>query len=91
MDPNLTILLIFVTVLAAACYAIRRLENTPARVVAVLVALATLVGALKPMVSLLAEPERMPVETVAPAVPPTTSASERPVGESTAASVPGGR
>ncbi|MFF5522607.1 hypothetical protein [Streptomyces coeruleorubidus] len=42
MDANLTILLILLAVLTAACYAIRRLSSTPARVVAVLVALATL-------------------------------------------------
>ncbi|MFD9466791.1 hypothetical protein [Streptomyces sp. NPDC060027] len=75
MDANLTILLIFLAVLAAACYAIRRLSNTPARVVAVLVALATLVGALNPMVSLLSEPQRTPAETVAPAMPTVSSAS----------------
>ncbi|MFJ8469931.1 hypothetical protein [Streptomyces swartbergensis] len=79
MDANLTILLIFLAVLTAACYAIRRLSSTPARVVAVLVALATLIGALSPMVSLLSEPQRAPVETVAPAMPP----ANQPTGATT--------
>ncbi len=93
MDANLTILLVFLAVLTAACYAIRRLSSTPARVVAVLVALATLIGALNPMVSMLSESQRTPVETVAPAMPPiaSESASEQPAAQSTAASTPTGR
>jgi hypothetical protein len=78
MDANLTILLIFLAVLTAACYAIRHLSSTPARIVAVLVALATLVGALNPMVSLLSEPQRTRGETVAPAMPPAASAASAP-------------
>ncbi|MGW0692818.1 hypothetical protein [Streptomyces sp. NPDC002738] len=89
MDANLTILLIFLAVLTAACYAIRHLSSTPARVVAVLVALATLVGALNPVVSLLSEPQRTWGETVDPAMPPSASAPapEQPAeSSSTAAS-----
>ncbi|WP_435253523.1 hypothetical protein [Streptomyces tendae] len=74
MDANLTILLIFVVVLSAACYAVRHLSSTPAKVAAVLVALAALVGALNPVVSLISEPQR-PGETLAPASPPVAAPS----------------
>ncbi|WP_037684032.1 hypothetical protein [Streptomyces griseus] len=76
MNANLTILLICLAVLAAACYAMRRLSSTPARVVAVIFALATLVGALKPIVALLSEPLRAPAETVAPSMPITAGAEQ---------------
>ncbi|MGW0188108.1 hypothetical protein ACWDV7_20385 [Streptomyces sp. NPDC003362] len=75
MDPYLTILLICLAVLAAACYTIRRLSSMPVRVAAVIMALAALVGSLKPLVELLSEPQRMPVETVAPPVPPNPHVS----------------
>ncbi|WP_311314984.1 hypothetical protein [Streptomyces naphthomycinicus] len=75
MDANLTILLICLGVLLAACYAIRRLSQTPARIVAVILALGTLVGALKPLVALLSEPQDTPVQTVAPGAPSTTTAA----------------
>ncbi|MDI3101855.1 hypothetical protein QJ054_32955 [Streptomyces sp. AN-3] len=73
MDANLTILLIFVVVLTAACYAVRRLSSTPAKVAAVIVALAALVGALKPVVSLISDPQQAPGETLAPAAPPVAA------------------
>ncbi|GAA1141626.1 hypothetical protein [Streptomyces javensis] len=88
MDANLTILLICLGVLAVVCYAIRRLSSTPARIVAVIMALAALVGALKPLVALLSEPQR--AETVAPSEPATPSgpatapASKQPAATSSA-------
>ncbi|MFE9098273.1 hypothetical protein [Streptomyces sp. NPDC007264] len=54
-ERNLAVVLIFAIVLAAACYAISQCKSTPARVVAVIAALATLVGALTPAVKLLVE------------------------------------
>jgi hypothetical protein len=74
VDANLTILLICVAVLIAACYAIRHLASTPARVVAAIVALATLVGALKPIVTTLSE-QGSPAQTVAPHVPAVSAPS----------------
>jgi hypothetical protein len=88
LDANLTILLICLGVILAACYAIRRLSSTPARIVAVILALATLVGALKPLVALLTEPQRTPVQTVAPSAPSTTTAAAP--SPSPAASASGG-
>ncbi|WP_186779888.1 hypothetical protein [Streptomyces salinarius] len=77
MDANLTILLICIGVLAVASCAIWRLSSTPARVVAVIVALATLVGALVPIVATLSE-QRMPAQTVAPHAPTVTEPSPDP-------------
>jgi hypothetical protein len=73
VSSNLTILLIFVTALLAACYAISRLAGTPARIVAVIVALGMLIGALKPIAAILSEPQHSPSQVVAPAVPVTES------------------
>ena len=52
-------------------------QRKPARVVAVIIALAALVGALKPIVQLLTEQPR-PTEVVAPAVPGTPVSSAPP-------------
>ncbi|MFE2716562.1 hypothetical protein ACFXKI_32525 [Streptomyces mirabilis] len=71
---NLAAVLISGIVLAAACYAIRR---KPARVAAVIIALAALVGALKPIIQILTEQPR-PMEIVAPAVPGTPVSSAPP-------------
>ncbi|MFK0101849.1 hypothetical protein [Streptomyces sp. NPDC091040] len=67
-EGKLAAVLIFAIVLAAACYAIRHLNTTPARVGAVIVALATLVAAMVPVVQLLNEqaPPTSP-QVVAPA------------------------
>ncbi|MFF7375936.1 hypothetical protein [Streptomyces paradoxus] len=75
MDPNLTFLLICMAVLATACYAIHRLSSTPAKVAAVILAVATLVGALKPVGALLTGAQQPKVETVAPAPPAAASAA----------------
>ncbi|MFF4145954.1 hypothetical protein ACFY0A_32405 [Streptomyces sp. NPDC001698] len=74
---SLTIVIICLGVLAVACYAIRRLSSAPARIVAVIVALATLVGALTPLVALLSE-QRTPLQTVAPSMPATASVPATP-------------
>ncbi|SHH32472.1 hypothetical protein [Streptomyces sp. 3214.6] len=78
MDANLTILLICLGVLAVASFAIWRLSSTPARIVAVIIALATLVGALKPLVELLSEKQQ---PTVTPGVSATSSAEGPTTGE----------
>ncbi|MFD8766999.1 hypothetical protein ACFV03_50270 [Streptomyces mirabilis] len=71
-DVYVTVILIFGIVLAAACYAVRRLETRPARIASVLAALAVLIGALVPVVRILAESAVPPAEVVAPAVPATS-------------------
>ncbi|MBL1096366.1 hypothetical protein [Streptomyces coffeae] len=53
IKPLDAVVLIFMIALISACYAIRRLENKPARVATVILALAALVGALAPAVRLL--------------------------------------
>ncbi|MEU9631555.1 hypothetical protein AB0D89_32815 [Streptomyces luteogriseus] len=90
MDANLTILLICVAVLMAACYAIRHLSSTPARVAAAIVALATLVGALKPIVATLSE-QRSPAQTVAPHAPPVSGSSPEAIPTQAASTVAGGQ
>ncbi|WP_327183890.1 hypothetical protein [Streptomyces sp. NBC_01334] len=77
-DVYVAVILIFVIVLAAACYAVRRLETRPARIASVLAALALLIGALVPVVRLLAESAARPVEVVAPAPPATTDSPTTP-------------
>ncbi|MFJ9666736.1 hypothetical protein ACIRPP_19370 [Streptomyces sp. NPDC101219] len=77
MDANLTILLICFGVLAVAGFAIWRLTSTPARIVAVIIALATLVGALKPLVALLSEQQ----STVSPGTSVTPPAATTIPGE----------
>ncbi|MGR6968337.1 hypothetical protein ACU639_01805 [Streptomyces cynarae] len=67
MGANLTIVLIFGLMLAAACYAIKHLKSTPARVVGVLAALAALIGAMKPIVQLIKEEPSPRTSVVAPA------------------------
>lgn len=82
-DVNVTVTLIFGFVLAAACYAVRRLETRPARIASVLTALALLIGALVPVVRILTESAAPPAEVVAPAPPavpdpaPTSSGTVR--------------
>lgn len=71
-DVYVAVIMIFGIVLAAACYAIRRLETRPARVASVLTALALLIGALVPVVRILAESGAPPAGTVAPAPPVST-------------------
>ncbi|MCT9141793.1 hypothetical protein [Streptomyces violarus] len=90
MDANLTILLICVAVLIAACYAIRHLASTPARVAAAIVALATLVGALKPIVVTLSE-QRSPAQTVAPHAPSVSAPSPEVPPTQAASTVTGSR
>ncbi|MFE2684480.1 hypothetical protein [Streptomyces mirabilis] len=77
MDPNLTILLLCLGVLAVAGFAIWRLSSTPARIVAVLMALAALLP-LKPLAELLAQPQQKPIETVAPSALPGVTAAASP-------------
>ncbi|WAP57023.1 hypothetical protein [Streptomyces sp. S465] len=70
VTPLDAVLLIFMIALIAACYAIRRLENKPAHVATVILALAALVGALVPVVRLLTEgAEPLSTQVVAPSVP----------------------
>jgi hypothetical protein len=90
VDANLTILLICVAVLFAACYAIRHLSSTPARVAAAIVALATLVGALKPIVATLSE-QRTPAQTVAPHAPPFSAPSSEAPSTQAASTAAGNR
>jgi hypothetical protein len=71
-DVYVAVILIFGIVLAAACYAIRRLATRPARIASALMALALLVGALVPVVRILAESAAPPSGVVAPAPPATT-------------------
>ncbi|MEU6325866.1 hypothetical protein ABZ851_00990 [Streptomyces sp. NPDC047049] len=60
-------MLIFMIVLAAACYAIYHLKSKPVRVAAVIGALAALVGALTPVVRVVVEQPIAPsTSTVAP-------------------------
>lgn len=79
MSAHLTVTLIFAAVLTVVGYAIRRLSTTPARIVAVIFAIAAVVGALKPIVALVSDPQRPSADTVAPPMPPSASAptSER--------------
>jgi Na+-transporting methylmalonyl-CoA/oxaloacetate decarboxylase gamma subunit len=72
-DLYVAVVLIFMIVLAAACYAVRRLESRPARLVSVLTALAFLVGALVPVVRILSESAPRPTEVVAPPTSGTTT------------------
>ncbi|MGW6261535.1 hypothetical protein [Streptomyces sp. NPDC055085] len=81
-DVYFTVVLIFGIVLAAGCYAVRRLETRPARIASVLTALALLTGALVPVVRILTESAAPPLEVVAPEAPamsvsPTVSADTR--------------
>ncbi|WP_331734800.1 hypothetical protein [Streptomyces sp. NBC_00887] len=81
----LAAVLIFAIVVAAACYAILHLKNNPARVGAVIVALAVLVGALVPVVRLLTEPSPpAPTQVIAPA-------ASLPPGEPDSAAVGDGK
>ncbi|MFD9006994.1 hypothetical protein ACFV0T_39685 [Streptomyces sp. NPDC059582] len=73
MDAHRTFLIVTLAVLAVAGYAVHRLTNAPARIAAVLIALAALVGALQPIGALLNQSEQSSVETVAPPVPPSAS------------------
>ncbi|MFF3755421.1 hypothetical protein ACFYYH_34150 [Streptomyces sp. NPDC002018] len=78
-DVYVAIVLIFGIVLATACYAVRRLESRPAQIASVIIALSLLVGALVPVVRLLAEPSAAPTEVVAPSVSgPTFSPTAPP-------------
>ncbi|MER6138318.1 hypothetical protein [Streptomyces sp. NPDC001815] len=75
-EQSVAVVLIFVIVLAAACYAIHHLKSKPARVVAVIGALAALVGALTPVVRLLVEqPQANNTQVEAPATPRTGAPS----------------
>lgn len=78
-DLYVAVVLIFMIVLAAACYAVRRLESRPARLVSVLTALAFLVGALVPVVRILSESVPRPTEVVAPPTSGTTTAPAVPL------------
>lgn len=71
-DVHVAVILIFGIVLAAACYAIRRLETRPARIASSLAALALLIGALVPVVRILTESAAPFAGVVAPAPPATT-------------------
>ncbi|MFE8962104.1 hypothetical protein [Streptomyces iakyrus] len=87
-EGNVAVVLIFVIVLTAACYAIYHFKSKPARVVAVIGALAALVGALTPVVRLLIEQPQSgnTTKVEAPATPvPTTPNST--AGNSRAADV----
>ncbi|WP_127469687.1 hypothetical protein [Streptomyces sp. B27] len=79
----LAAVLIFAIVLAAACFAIRHLSTTPARIGVVLAALAVLVGALVPVVRLLTEPQQYPAQpqVIAPAAPPQQGAAAATITE----------
>ncbi|WP_329128422.1 hypothetical protein OG727_24190 [Streptomyces caniferus] len=66
-EGTIAVVLIFTIVLAAACYAIYHLKSRPVRVVAVIGALAALVGALTPVVRVIVEQPVAPsTSTVAP-------------------------
>ncbi|MFK4122488.1 hypothetical protein [Streptomyces longwoodensis] len=83
-EGNVAVVLIFVIVLAAACYAIYRFESKPARVVAVIGALAALVGALTPVVRLLVEqPQPNNTKLEAPATPESGSPGATAPGSDT--------
>ncbi|MGW3108345.1 hypothetical protein [Streptomyces sp. NPDC001100] len=87
-DVYVAVILIFGIVLAAACYAVRRLETRPARIASVLVAFAALIGALVPVVRILAESSAAPpAEVVAPAAPVTSVSPTVP--PDSGAAVPG--
>ncbi|UXY24879.1 hypothetical protein N8I84_41255 (plasmid) [Streptomyces cynarae] len=69
-EENIAVVLIFMIVLAAACYAIYHLKSKPVRVAAVIGALAALVGALTPVVRAIVEQPVSPnTSTVAPGSP----------------------
>ncbi|MGW0955363.1 hypothetical protein [Streptomyces sp. NPDC002545] len=92
-DIYVAVILIFAIVLAAACYAVRRLEARPARIASVLTALAVLVGALVPVVRLLTESAVPTPAVVAPAAPgatvsPAASPASEPERPDTADPVP---
>lgn len=70
-DAYVAVVLVFGIVLAAACYAVRSLKTRPARIASVITALALLIGALVPVVRILAESAGPAVSTVAPAGPAT--------------------
>ncbi|MCL7370516.1 hypothetical protein [Streptomyces ardesiacus] len=79
-DVYVAVILIFGIVLAAACYAVRSLKTRPARIASVITALALLIGALVPVVRILAESAGPAASTVAPA-PPATPVSPTPSHE----------
>ncbi|MGY4997383.1 hypothetical protein [Streptomyces sp. 900105245] len=78
MSMNLTISVIFLGTLAVACCAIFRLSSTPARVVAVILAVGTLVGALKPIVATLTDSRGSQIQTVAPNAVASSAAASTP-------------
>ncbi|MFC7841908.1 hypothetical protein [Streptomyces sp. NPDC057382] len=87
-DVHVAVILIFGIVLAAACYAIRRLETRPARIASALAALALLVGALVPVVRILTESASPSAEVVAPAPPATTVSPTVPAASSSTLPAP---
>ncbi|MER7178573.1 hypothetical protein ABT404_03630 [Streptomyces hyaluromycini] len=87
-DVYVAVILIFGIVLTAACYAVRRLETRPARIASVLAAFAVLIGALVPVVRILAESAAPPAEVVAPAAPATSVLPTESPGSGSAALPP---
>ncbi|MGW3100011.1 hypothetical protein ACWDCC_41975 [Streptomyces sp. NPDC001102] len=73
MDANLCIFLICMGILAVALVAIVILKGTPSRIVAVILALGSLIGGLEHLASMLHGAERAPI--VAPSAPLTVTAS----------------
>ncbi|MFG2131499.1 hypothetical protein ACGFNV_27280 [Streptomyces sp. NPDC048751] len=87
-EGNVAVILIFVIVLAAACYAIYHFKSKPARVVAVIGALAALVGALTPVVRLLVEhPQSGNTTKVEAPATPVPTAPDSTAGDPRAAAV----
>ncbi|MFF4442440.1 hypothetical protein [Streptomyces sp. NPDC001621] len=84
MSMYLTILVIFLGTLGVAGYAIFRLSSTPARIVAVILAVATLIGALKPIVATLTDSRVSQVQTVAPNAVSSSAAAPTPPSTSPA-------
>ncbi|MFJ9810721.1 hypothetical protein ACIRTB_21090 [Streptomyces sp. NPDC101158] len=64
----ITVAVLFVAVFGAACYAVFHLKSTPVRIAAVIIAMGTLIGAMVPIVRVIAEPPQpQPVQPAAPA------------------------
>ncbi|MGW4880020.1 hypothetical protein ACWEPI_26055 [Streptomyces sp. NPDC004262] len=88
-EGTIAVVLIFVIVLAAACYAIYHLKSKPVRVAAVIGALAALVGALTPVVRVIIDQPVLPnTSTVAPGS--VTGPETTPSGSSSVSSAQAG-
>jgi len=63
MPALIVVAVLFLIVFGTVCYAIFHLKSTPVRVAAIIIAMGTLIGAMVPIVRILAEPAPQPAPT----------------------------